>query len=145
MTTIAYRNGMIAADSAMLSGSALSGEIVKIARRKDGALAGAAGDAAYCSLFLGWFRRGERGRGPVAREGQNWIDRAAIIRRDRTIEIFEPHGTFACQAPYYALGSGKEFALGAMFAGADAETAVRAAVAHDPYTDGRILVMRAEG
>jgi ATP-dependent HslUV protease subunit HslV len=68
-----------------------------------------------------------------------------IYRRSGTIDVFEPRGKFAMNAPFYAFGSGKEPALGAMFAGADAETAIEAAIQFDPHTGGEITVLRHEG
>lgn len=142
MTTIAYRNGVLAADSAMCSGGTLMGSIDKIARRNDGALAGAAGDAAFNAAFRAWFLAWGGGAQPEVKEGEGWMDRGVIFRPDGAIEVFEPRGKFVCVAKYFAFGSGKETALGAMFAGADAETAVRAAIEHDPHTAGAVLVLR---
>lgn len=120
------------------------GSAQKIVRRADGDMAGSAGDAAYNAAFSKWFLGRERGKPPEAKEGDNWIDRGVIFRRTGRIEIFEPRGRFDCTAPYYALGSGKEAALGAMFAGGDPETAVRAAIEHDPHTGGGVTVLRAD-
>jgi hypothetical protein len=45
---------------------------------------------------------------------------------------------------YTAIGSGAALALGAMFAGADTETAVRAAIKHDTKTRAPVITMRLE-
>lgn len=144
MTTIAYRDGVLAADTSMTVSGVMVGRMVKIVRRADGDMAGGAGDAAMVGTFNEWFLAGESGTRPELKEGDNWIDRSVIFRRSGAIDIFEPRGRFTCTAPYYAVGSGKEAALGAMFAGADAETAVRAAMEHDPHTKGDVTVLRAE-
>ena len=142
MTTIAYKDGALAADTAMCQGGVMMGAVVKIARRADGDMCGSAGDAAYNAAFRDWFLLGENGPAPEAKQEDNAIDRGVIFRKSGKIEVFEPRGKFSVQAPYFALGSGKESALGAMFAGADAETAVRAAIQFDPHTDGEITVLK---
>lgn len=143
MTTIAYRDGVLAADTIMTSGGVLIGECAKIVRRADGDMAGGAGDATFLAAFRDWFMGGETEPLPELKEGDTWMDRAAVFRRDGWIEVFEPRGKFDVRARYYAMGSGKEAALGAMFAGADAVTAVMAAIEHDPHTGGGVTVLRA--
>jgi len=147
MTTIAYRNGVLAADTCVSVGDSHNGRIVKIARRDDGSLAGAAGDAAYNAAFLRWFSEHEQGAPPEAMSSRdyNTFDRGVIFRPDGTIEVFEPRGSHTLAAKYYALGSGRPEALGAMFAGADALTAVRAAMAHDAHTGGEVLAVSRHG
>ena len=117
------------------------GEVTKISRRSDGALAGAAGDATYNSAFLMWFLSFQLNDAPKAEESDNTIDRGVIFYPDGRIDVYEPRGRFAVKAPYYAFGSGKAEALGALFAGADAETAVRAAIAIDPHSGGNVTVL----
>lgn len=145
MTTIAYCNGVLAADTAMCSGGCMIGSTVKIVRRFDGDMAGAAGDATYNRAFLDWFSAGEEGPAPEAKAESDGFDRGVIFRaKPRKIEVFEPRGPFTIVAPYYAFGSGKAEALGAMFVGADAYDAVRAAIALDPHSGGDITVLRCE-
>ncbi|APX88654.1 hypothetical protein BV394_02000 [Brevirhabdus pacifica] len=48
---------------------------------------------------------------------------------DGTVRNYEGGGWFSLEAPFQAIGSGAEIALGALHVGADAETAVRAACA----------------
>lgn len=45
-------------------------------------------------------------------------------------------------APYMTLGGADEPALGALFAGADAETAVRAAIEHSKMAAGKVQAIR---
>lgn len=143
MTTIAYRDGVLAADTALSYGSMLRGA-TKITRCSDGVLAGAAGNAGYNTLFLQWAERGRHGEPPVAQRVDDGLDRGVLFYPDGVVEIYEANGVYRCRPPYYAFGSGKSEALGAMFAGADAEMAVRAAIEHDPGTGGDITVLRHE-
>jgi ATP-dependent protease HslVU (ClpYQ) peptidase subunit len=140
LTTIAYRNGQMAADSQVTAGhTIIPTSVTKIARRKkDGALAAACGHLTFLSAFLAWFEAGEKGEGPPLDEG----DRGIIVRgKGKPIEVFENTGWFEYSPEYAAFGSGLEFAMGAMHHGATAYEAIQAAVKHDPGTGGEILVM----
>lgn len=140
MTTVAYRNGVIAGDTQVIGGNAVGAvTVTKIARRKkDGALCGASGYLSFVQAFHTWFIAGERGKFPTFHEG----DRAFIAIKGKPIEMFESVGSFEYEPKYLAIGSGMEFALGAMHAGATAEQAVAAAIAHDPGTGGEVMVLR---
>jgi 20S proteasome alpha/beta subunit len=137
MTTIVYRQGVLAADTRMIQGTAIIGDFVKIVRREDGALCGGAGDAAVVQAFQRWFLDGEEGDPPVEEN-----TKALILRRRKPIELFECSGAIEWRPPYVAIGSGKEFALGAMFRGATAVQAVKAAMHFDPGTGGEVMVLR---
>ena len=84
----------------------------------------------------------ESGPPPKAVRDDNNFDRGVIFRKTGVIEIYEPDGMFKMTAPYYALGSGRPEALGAMHHGATAEEAVQAAIAHDANTGGEVTVLR---
>lgn len=143
MTVIAYRDGVLAADTRACMGEQTVGTVTKIARNDKGDLAGAAGAASYNHAFLRWFAGGEQGDAPLAKEVTNAsYDRGVIFRRAGPIEVHEPSGKHEMRANYYALGSGRPEALGAMYAGATAEGAVRAAIAHDITCGGDITTLR---
>jgi len=142
VTTIAYRDGVLASDTIMSIGGCLLGETVKIWRSKNGDLAGVCGTAAYLHAFRDWFLKGQKGAPPEAKVDDDCMDRGVIFRKDGRIEVYEEGGMFEVTAPYYAAGSGRAEACGALFAGADAEMAVRAAIEHDPHTGGKVIVLR---
>lgn len=137
MTTIAYRAGILAADTRVIQGSSIIGRATKIVRRDDGALAGGAGDLPWVQAFHRWFLEGADGDPPPVEDGSKGV----IIIRNKPIEMFEEGGAFEFRPPYFAFGSGKEFALGAMFAGASAPEAVKAAMNFDPGTGGRVMTL----
>ena len=141
MTTIAYRNGELAADTSTVAGGTRCGRIVKIVRGKRGELAAACGGATYNAAFLRWVRGGRRGNPPKT-GGDNSGDKGAVFFPNRRIEVFEGDGSFAFTADYYAIGSGRCEALGAMFVGASASLAVRASIAHDVNTHGEVVTLR---
>ncbi len=140
MTTIAYRNGVLAADTSLSTGGCMNGRVAKIAAR-GGDLAGVAGSAAFGAAFLKWFSNGEEGDPPQGEAHDDSFDRGVVFRESGVVEVYEPLGRFDVECDYYAFGSGRSEALGAMFAGADAETAVRAAIQHDANTAGEVMVL----
>lgn len=141
MTTIAYRDGVLAADTAVCQGGLMLGSMIKIVRGKNGDLAGSVGDAVFNWAFSTWFLGGEEGPAPEAKQ-EDSFDRGVIFRKSGLIDLFEPRGWFQASAPYFAFGSGREVALGAMFAGADAAVAVEAAIEFDPHSGGTVTVLR---
>lgn len=146
MTTIVYKDGIIAADTGAQIGGSKMGHVSKIARNKKGDLAGASGNATYSANFLSWFLEGEAfGFGPQADKDAEYCDRAIIVRRNRpnVIEVYEKGGMFTVKAKYMALGSGRPEACGAMEAGADAIEAVRIAMRLDTNSFGGLEVLHA--
>lgn len=143
MTTIAYREGILAADRKLTGGSIADCEITKISRNHMGDLCGAAGPASFISAFIGWFDGGEKYDAPMPNKDDG--GEAMIVRADLTIETFETTGTSKVRAKSYSIGSGRQVAYGAMAVGASAERAVRAASEYDVYTGSEIdIVSHAE-
>ncbi|TYO65499.1 hypothetical protein FXV83_16315 [Bradyrhizobium hipponense] len=144
MTTIAYKDGVLAGDTLMIKGSTITGHITKIVRREsDGALCGGSGNLNWLQAFHRWFLDGEKDdEMPEPSE----YDNAIIARKDDPeVEIFEFGGSFVFEPNFTAIGSGKEYAFGAMSAGADAEEAIRIACLYDPGTGGEVQVVRHDG
>lgn len=140
MTTIAYRDGALAADTATTFASGKMNDVPKIIRSGD-MLAAASGDAGYCYKFLRWVQSGCYGNPPEARSDNDGSDHGLIVRVTEQ-EHFEASGSFKSAAKYIAIGSGGRYAMGAMCVGASAEDAVRAGIAHDPYSGGDVTVLR---
>lgn len=141
MTTIAYRDGVLAADQAATRGTVIISGVIKAARASNGDLIAAAGDAGYNGAFLRWAEAGCAGDPPKANKEDNGWDTGLIFKADGTLILHEPSGWFTMRPAYYAIGSGKDIALGVMFAGGSAEQAVLAAIEHDFYTRGPITVL----
>jgi len=142
VTTIAYRDGIIAADTGATFGGTQLARVTKIANNPAGNVTGGSGDARWCGEFLDWFASGENGSPPVQIDKD--MTSVAMVARMRSHEIrmFESTngktGSFVIRAPYYAIGSGRGEALGAMWAGKSAAEAVAAAIALDEGTFGEI-------
>lgn len=136
MTTIAYRAGVMAADTQVTAGI-IVGTTTKIVRRKDGALCAGVGSLPWVQAFHRWFMAGEEGDPPEVPEDS----RGLIIGKRGPFEMFETNGAFEIKEPFIALGTGREFALGAMYVGATAAAAVKAAMEFDPYSGGKVMTL----
>lgn len=147
MTTIAYRSGELAADSKSSCNDTFVGSVRKIERRQDGALAGVVGTAAYAYGFLKWFMAGEADGEmpdlPRDRDGDPTCE-AFIVRPDGEVWKLQGDGWFPTAGQYFAWGSGRDIAIGALYLGASPASAVAAAVKHDAGTGGDIVVLRRE-
>lgn len=139
MTTIAYKAGIIAADTGICAGSLLDAHIEKIAKRKDGAIAGGCGEAWWIVAFLEWFKNG--GEMPHI-SGDGVCSTAITIDKRRKVTLYESEKdktrVYVIKAPYHALGAGRSIALGAMYAGAHPVDAVKAAMTHNDSTFGKV-------
>jgi ATP-dependent protease HslVU (ClpYQ) peptidase subunit len=131
MTTVVYRDGILAADTLVTQGGAVKvhGEYRKIRRIGDH-LVGTSGGVADCERFVNWLMAGEDAEPPKG-------EYAAIVvspnGRVREIEGGHPLPR-PRNAKFFAIGSGAPFALAAMYAGADAVTAVKIAAKIDTAT-----------
>lgn len=142
MTTIAYRDGVIAADTRVTSDSIITGSVRKVSKNGR-VLMGVAGTAAMARELRAWFDEGCQGPlppnpHPLDKEWSVW----ALIATPTDVYIVQESGICRNTAPYHAMGSGRELALGAMAHGATAEEAVRAAIKHDTSSGGEITVLR---
>lgn len=129
MTTIAIRGHGIAADR-HVSGSHKSAH-GKLHRLSDGSVVGMAGATQKCSAALAWLREG--GTKPTL--GDEFA--ALRLHADGRIEKYEGDLVpMVIQREFYAIGSGADYAMGAMARGASAEQAVLVAGMFDEYTAG---------
>lgn len=136
MTTIAYRDGVVAADTLITANGMRAGEMAKIMRRGR-LLVGFAGASRNFEAFRNWLSAGMPGS--FKSEGGNVFILAPgfppIVWGDGDTPWRETAET-------WALGSGEAAAMGAMQVGASAERAVQAAIALDVNCGGKITVLR---
>lgn len=131
MTTIAYRDGVLAADSLVTLGSTkVHGSYQKI-RRIGEYLVGTAGSVASCQAFVDWLRSGDDSHPPPKGEYNALIvDPRGRVREIENGSVLPvPRG-----AKFFAIGSGSPYALAAMYAGATAIDAVKIAAKIDTST-----------
>jgi len=141
MTTIAYDGITLASDSQATSSHIHTGDFQKIFKIKfeSGAcvLVAGCGDAFAISAFIAWVEDGmcedEYPPNMDAFTGLVVSDSGAYLFCDR------PH-PIPVHAPF-GMGSGGDFAIGAMAAGKSARDAVKVAITVDPYSGGKIKTL----
>lgn len=138
MTTVAYKAGVLAADSLVTSNGVRDGAARKIAKHK-GMLLGGAGCWSTVTKFMDWVRAGAQGECPIETGGEA---NGFVVMPDGRFIMWSGRGPTTTESPYFAFGSGREFALGAMAAGASAEEAVRVAIELDVYSGGPVTTLR---
>lgn len=131
MSVIAWDGRILAADKRACLGSLIR-TVTKI-NRVDHALCAYAGDAAGGEEVLAWFSRGAKpDEFPASqRDRENWSG-LLVIRRGGLILKYE-HSPYPVrfEDKFFAIGSGRDFALAAMHLGHDARKAVEVAIALD--------------
>lgn len=149
MTTIAFRAGILAADSRLTYSTEEGGgrkfKCVKLFRKTIGkkkkrdVIIATAGESSPGMVFVDWYGTGK----PVP-------DVFLNIECDFTCLILEPDGLYEADRfcrpdkiiePFYAIGSGCKEALAAMHCGKSAAEAVAIAAIIDPYTGDEIRTM----
>ncbi len=137
MTTIAYRSGILAADSGVYMNNALIGSYTKIVRNKHGLMGGAAGNISDIQSFHKWIMGGAKGDLPFFDDTTG-----LLVTTDGKVELIHLGQRSPVQSPFIAIGSGLEVAMGAMCAGASAEEAVAIAIRIHAHSDGPITVLK---
>jgi hypothetical protein len=142
MTVIAYRDGVMAADSLVGNNEGLIvGDIAKLARREDGSLAGCAGHAGDVAGFRDWFLAGSKGSWQAIDKDHGFA--AIIVSPQGQVTLVDQNGRgYRVEAPFYARGVGAELACGAMAMGARADQAVEVACRYSVYCGGNVEVER---
>ncbi len=143
MTVLAYRDGVLAADSGAFMGATRHAFGLKIARAPDGTLYGFSGVYAEGEAYMAWVLAGAQGDLPSIRRTKEADTEDAIhilrVRPGRAPERLTGYGIETWHdAPYAAIGAAAEFALGALHAGATAVQAVEAAIAHSQWAHGPV-------
>lgn len=146
MTTIVYRDGILAADSRVSYGSTIMpGTIKKVQRLSNGALYGFSGSVEVGEIMRRRVSRASDEMTPLEDEvdlkGEAF--EALIIQPDGGVLCFENRTWMEFKCPYIAMGSGKDFAYGALALGASAKQAIKVAAGLDPGTGGRVVSLKA--
>lgn len=133
MTTIAYKADTLSFDSQANGEDRISGAVMKGGRMADGSLWAFCGNLWRLDKCKRWVTL------PLNDPPDLDVDSELIvIRRDGSVLSWEVGGWIDLEAPFYAWGSGAAIAMGAMYAGASAEQAVKIAADLDPWTGGKI-------
>jgi len=148
MTTIAYRNGVVAADSQETTSDGRITQCDKLFRVKDYIIA-TAGDSYTGLIFLQWFKDGAN------REyipDLSMVDlsedfECLVVSKDRIYTVnrfFQEYEINLRQNPFIALGWGSPYAIGAMEVSqkVTAKQAVQIACKFDCYSGGSVKTMK---
>jgi hypothetical protein len=157
VTTIAFKDGVIAADRLICASHERYGTTTKIGLTKDAdgidCAWGASGRTALSQRFERWAREGlPKGEpAPSMKEGEGEAH-GSLFYADGRVVTYDPdipsgsplrvqmaqvHGSYVA-----TMGSGGEYALGAMAAGADAKQAVEIACLLDVSSGAGVDVLR---
>jgi len=136
VTTIAYRDGVMAGDSGSTSGETVDGSYRKTFKH-EGRLYGMTGRVADAAVFKEWVKKGRKGKPGIS-------DLQVIeIRADGKVLFWEgDRPPFIYKSPCVAIGTGSDIALGAMLVGANAKQALKAARKANVYTIGKIRTIK---
>src|SRR4051794_29428634 len=140
MTTIAWDGTSLAGDRRGNS-AGMAYEMTKVRRAADGRLLAFCGDIGVGVLMLDWLERG--GPRPAQQDTDRWV---TLLEIDASGACW-CHGRDArwqIEQPFFAVGSGRDFALAAMALGRSALEAVELAARFDTSTGNGIDVLRLE-
>ncbi len=135
MTIIAYRDGVLAADSCVTDGFVTRG--MKL-HRKSGHIIGFCGDVAQALVFVDWFFNQKKNRRPDLASEAGW--EAIVLNKDGATTWDRSLRPIPIDDQFYAIGSGASLAMGAMEYGASAAEAVAIACKRDPYCRDPVVV-----
>ena len=140
MTTIAYRNGVLAGDSQVTDGQIWTADkLFDVSSSAGRLLVGVCGDVYAGLVFVEWLKN-EKSRKPDI--GNEDFEAIVIAESGRVTIWNQSLIGWRPKGKYFAIGSGGPVAMGAMSAGKGAIDAVKVACKHDPYTRGPVRSLR---
>lgn len=137
MTTIAWDGEILAADKRCLL-DRLPFKVTKIFRIGE-RLVGVAGDYAPCLKVVEWIKTGEDPQNTPILDKEWWIN--IIVIEDGKCFRYENFTKFEVEEPFFAIGSGRDFAIAAMHLGKTAIEAVEIASLFDVNTGDGVDAM----
>lgn len=151
MTTVVYRDGVMMSDGQVSFGDRIDQTNLKKVRKINGCLVGGAGRLSSVLQFFSWFEEWSNAQLvqgdsphvqvfiPECLDDEDFT--GLVVFTDGVIFMYEG-GKRCYEIPgekYYAIGSGADFALSAMDAGATAEEAITVAIKRDVFSGGEIF------
>jgi ATP-dependent protease HslVU (ClpYQ) peptidase subunit len=141
MTTIVYKDGILASDSQVTTGTFFVHTAAKIIKTNRGELAASAGRMIDHPPFIEWLNRENRKFKNFPKLSDSF--EGILINQDREIYSISNTGIFApVLDDYITAGSGSQIAVGALLAGVDAITAVKIAIEKDIYSGGEVQCLK---
>ena len=134
MTTVCYKGGVMAADKQATSSGCKHGKMTKIFKI-NGHLVGVAGDGHACMEMIRWFTNGakEEDFPEIQKDEDNGM--LMVVTPAGKIQFYEKsYLPIEYENDFAAMGSGRDWALGAMVCGKSAIEAVDIACQFDIYS-----------
>lgn len=140
MTTIAYRNGILAGDSQATDDQLWQATKIHSVKTSAGTLlVGVAGDVHSGLVFIEWLKNDQSRKPDIANESFE----AIVIAETGRVTVWNPSLVgWRPDGRFFAIGSGAQSAMGAMHAGKSAVEAVKIACKVDPYTRGPVRSLK---
>ena len=143
MTTIAYKDGILAADSRLTTGSTIvASHYNKVRKLDDGRIVAAVGNVAKHDDYIKQLASGEIHNNKLDDDG---TDAIIVLYEDRLEAHYNDGIIIYGLNEFYAFGSGSTAALAAMHMGLTAIESVKFASKLDVYTNDVVLAMRFGG
>ena len=153
MTTIAYKDGVLASDSRATAGGMIVSEKAEKLFNVHGYLVGIAGSAAEGVAFVSWLEKHVLSQQvssdlpqievimPEPSDDEDFY--ALVIFPDGRVFMYEGGShCYPIQDDFYSIGSGSPFAMTAMSLGSSAIDAVQVAKKFDCYSGGEIKSLK---
>lgn len=135
MTVIAFDGHTVAADR-QASVRGVKATMAKLARASDGSVMAMMGNAQHGLMMFQWYENGcdpEKWPKPFAFDDLDTMATVAVFKKGMPVQVFEPlyPVPLIVLDKVWAGGCGRGIALGAMSQGANAQSAVAAAILYD--------------
>lgn len=143
MTVIAWDGQVLAADK-RASNQGLVFRVTKI-RRINRDLVGGSGDLSAVTAMMNWYENGAKldELPDCQKDKDRWTPLLVIKSPLKEIMRYEQDGVpFRIEEPFFAIGSGRDLAIGAMAMGASAQKAVEIASQYDTGCGNGIDTLR---
>lgn len=137
MTTIAYKDGWIAADSCCTIGNYTSNS-KKLYIIPDVGVVGFAGAGNAMFKIADWWLDGCQGDAPTVDNDKGESCIGILVSRKGVFCLFDGIHPMEIDDPWFAIGSGSDFAISALSLGKNPKEAVEHAMQFDVGTGGRV-------
>jgi hypothetical protein len=139
MTTIAYKDGILACESLATKADMFCGYNRSKVTEYDKIIIAFSGDLINLEKFSAWYNDGRDPKSLPTYSDDGW-GAFVISKETKEIEIFQFGVLVDVVHSFYTMGTGGAIATGAMAAGASAEEAVKIACEYDVYSGGEVHV-----
>lgn len=135
MTTVVYKDGILASDSRCTQNDTVVGNVTKIHKIDNNTIIGFCGRTAQAFKFIEWYKSGRKKEDALSDDDSDFV---ALVIVDGVVYRYDGYNPQLIKHKFHAIGSGFNIALGAMEAGASAIEAIKIAKKYDIYTGGKV-------